>query len=93
MMDDNIPEIDNGGEKHPSPEQLILREAVSKALMNKQQHVWEMYNYDRLTHAEIAKKLKVNTSSVTRQIKTIEKQLKKWIKKYNRVYEVLRKEY
>lgn len=87
---DNIPEVSAGGVEHPTPEQLLLRMAVDKALMNKQKKVWEMYNYDRLTHAEIAKKLKVTPSAITQQIKTIEKQLAKWISLHSEVYNTLK---
>ena len=75
---------------HPKPEELLLRMAVEKALMNKQRKVWEWYNYDRLTSVEIAKKLKIKQQSADEQIKVIEKQLTKWIKEHSEVYEALK---
>jgi DNA-directed RNA polymerase specialized sigma subunit len=87
---EELPEMSAGGDKHPSSEQLMMRMAVEKALMNKQQRVWEWYNYDRLTHAEIAKKLKITSSAVTQQIKTIERQLKKWITQHSDIYETIK---
>ncbi len=39
--------------KHPSPEQLLMRQAL-KYLTVKQRQVWEYYNYDRLSQDEIA---------------------------------------
>jgi predicted DNA-binding protein YlxM (UPF0122 family) len=89
MALEDLPETNAGASEHPTPEQLLLRMAVDKALMNKQKKVWELYNYDRLTHAEIARKLKVTPSAVTQQIKTIEKQLTKWIQEHKEVYKVL----
>lgn len=90
MYNENVPEVSAGGSAHPTPEQLFIREAVNKALMNKQKRVWEMHNFDRMTHAEIAKKLKVTSSAVTQQIKTIEKRLTKWIQQHQDVYDIIK---
>ena len=87
---DLIAEPNTHGAVHPSVEQLMMREAVSRALMNRQKRVWEMYNFDRMTHAEIAKKLKVTPSAITQQIKTIEKQLTKWIQEHKEVYQIIK---
>lgn len=81
---------ESNGQKHPTAEQLLLRMAVEKALMNKQRKVWELYNYDRFTQAEIAKKLKCTQQAIDQQIKVIEKQLTKWIKEHSEVYEALK---
>jgi predicted DNA-binding protein YlxM (UPF0122 family) len=88
--EEDIAEVGVGGAEHPSPEQLMLREAVSKALLNKQRRVWELFNYDRLTHAEIAKKLHVTPSAITQQIRTIEKQLQRWIQEHKEVYQIIK---
>ena len=90
MVNENMPEVSAGGSIHPTPEQLLIREAVNNALMNKQKRVWEMYNYDRLTHAEIAKKLKVTPSAITQQLKTIDKRLTKWVREHQDVYDVIK---
>jgi predicted DNA-binding protein YlxM (UPF0122 family) len=45
-----------------------------------------MYNYDRLTFVEIAKKLHISKQAVEQQIKTIEKQLANWIREHQEVY-------
>jgi len=66
-----------------------MREAVNKALMLRQRKIWEMYNYDRLTHEEIAKKLGVTRSAITQQIKVIENRITKWVKKHSEVYNTL----
>ena len=87
---EELPEMNVGGSAHPTPEQLLIRMAVDKALMNKQKKVWKLYNYDRLTHTEIAKKLKITPSAVTQQIKTIEKQLQKWITLHSDVYQTIK---
>lgn len=86
---DLMADANTHGAEHPSVEQLLLREAVTKALMNKQKKVWEMHNFDRMTHAEIAKKLKVTPSAITQQIKTIEKRLTKWISTHREVYKFI----
>jgi len=67
----------------------LMREAVNKALMLRQRKIWEMYNYDRLTHEEIAKKLGVTRSAITQQIKVIENRITKWVKKHSEVYNTL----
>jgi predicted DNA-binding protein YlxM (UPF0122 family) len=90
MALEDLPETNVGGSEHPTSEQLLIRMAVDKALMNKQKRVWELYNYARFTHSEIAKKLKITPSAVTQQIKTIEKQLTKWIKQHSEVYNTLK---
>lgn len=87
---DAIPEYDTSSAEHPTPEQLLLRMAVERALMNKQRKVWEWHNYDRLTAVEIAKKLKIDPSSAARQIKTIEKQLAKWCTDHKEVYDAIK---
>ena len=87
---DRLPEYKNGGAEHPTPEQLLFRMAVEKALMRDQAKIWEYYNYDRLTATEIAKKFGVDKSVMARRIKTIEKQLAKWIKEHKEVYEALK---
>jgi predicted DNA-binding protein YlxM (UPF0122 family) len=75
---------------HPKPEELLLRMAVEKGLMNRQRKVWEWYNYDRLSIVEIAKKLGITKQSAGEQIETIEKQLAKWVKEHSEVYEALK---
>ncbi len=66
------------GNKHPTPEQLMVREAA-KWLTSKQKKVWELYNYDRFTQDEIAKKLGITQQGVAKHIKAIEKRIAKWI--------------
>jgi predicted DNA-binding protein YlxM (UPF0122 family) len=87
---DDLPEYGERGTEHPSPEQLLLRMAVEKALMRDQVKIWEYYNYDRLTASEIAKKFNVDKSVMAKRIKTIERQLAKWVKEHWDVYEALK---
>ena len=56
--------------EHPSPEQLLLRQAV-KLLTPKQKKIWELYNYDRLTQDKIADRLKISQPVVAKHIKAI----------------------
>ncbi len=78
------------GQPHPTPEQLFIREAISKALMHKQREVWEMYAYDQLTFAEIGRKLRIDKSSAKRRIQTIEKQIREWCEGHMGVYQTLK---
>lgn len=77
-------------QKYPTPEQAFVRLAIEKALTPKQQKVWDWYNYDRLTTVEIAKKLKIDQSNASRQIKTIEKQIALWIESHKQAYDVIK---
>lgn len=72
---DQLPFIEREAERHPSPNMHLLREAVDKALMRDQRELWEMYAYDHLLPAEIARKLKINKSTVSRRIEVIERRL------------------
>jgi RNA polymerase sigma factor (sigma-70 family) len=83
---DEYQEYQSSTQEHPTPEQAMLRQAIEQALMTKQRKVWEMYNYDRLTFVEIAKKMKVSESAIRQQVNTIEKQLTKWIQEHQEVY-------
>ena len=84
-------EYDSSSE-HPTPEQLLVREAV-KFLTPKQKKVWELYNYDRLTQDEIAKKLGVRQQTIQESIKGIEHRIAKWVKSNMGAYNLLKKEY
>lgn len=78
------------GNAHPSPEELFIREAMSKALMNKQKEVWAMYAYDQMTFAEIGRKLKITESAVRQRIATIERQVKKWCEGHMEVFKAIK---
>ncbi len=85
---DLMPEISTHGAEHPTPEQLMIREAA-KHLSPNRRKVWDMLNYDRMTHEEIAARLKISQQAVSSQVKTIEKQLTKWIQEHKEVYNML----
>lgn len=87
---DELPEYDTSGSEHPTPEQLLFRMAVERALMNDQRKLWELYNYDRLTFVEIAKKTHTTKQAVEQRIKTIEKQIAKWCVEHKEVYDALK---
>lgn len=86
-LPDNEPEL-----RHPSPEQLMLREAVRR-LTPKQKKVWEMHNFDRMTQAEIGKKLKISQPMVNQHIKACEKKIAKWCKSNMGAYKLLKTDY
>lgn len=89
----DIAEPINKAEKHPTPEQLLIREAT-KYLTPKQRKVWELHNYDRLTQEEIAFKLKLKSHSVvSRHIKAAEKRIVKWCKSNMGAYRLLKQDY
>jgi DNA-directed RNA polymerase specialized sigma24 family protein len=75
--------------EHPTSEQLMVREAI-RHLTFKQQKLWELWNYDRLTQDEIADKLHIDQSSVSRRIKTIEKRIAKWVRNNIGAYNLLK---
>lgn len=79
------------GELHPSPELLLIREAV-KRLTKKQQYVWNLWNFDKLTQDEIAPKLNISQQAVSKRIKTIEKRISKWVKSNLGAYKLLKGE-
>ncbi len=80
------------GEGQPTPEQLLLREAV-KHLTKKQQYVWDLWNYDKLTQDEIGKKLGISQPAVAQRIKTIERKITKWVKSNMGAYELLKTDF
>lgn len=78
-------------QKHPSPEQLLVREAA-KYLTAKQKRVWELYNYDKLTQDEIGAKLGITHQGVAKHIKAIEKRIAKWVKSNIAAYNLIKEE-
>lgn len=87
---DELPEMPNDGEMHPSPEMLLIRIAVDKALFNDQRELWCMHAYDKLTNAEIARKLKVSKQSIGQRLKVVEKKIEAYCKEHWEVYETLK---
>ena len=87
-----IAEQSDNSAMHPSPEQMLLREAV-KYLTPKQKRVWELYNFDKLTQDEIAQKLGVRQQTVQESIKAIEARITKWVASNMGAYELLKADY
>lgn len=79
------------GQPHPTPEQLLMREAV-KYLTPRQKRVWELYNYDRFTQDEIGAKLGITHQGVAKHIKAIEKRITKWVKSNMAAYNLIKAE-
>jgi DNA-directed RNA polymerase specialized sigma24 family protein len=69
---------------------LLIRMAIDKALMNEQRELWYMYAYDKMLPTEIALKLKLNKSTISRRLQVIEKKISKWCKEHQEVYEALK---
>jgi RNA polymerase sigma factor (sigma-70 family) len=88
----NIPAPENSGEKYPTPEQMLVRQAT-KYLTPKQKKVWEFHNFDRLTQDEIALKLGINQSTVARTIKACENRIAKYCRDNYGAYELLKRDY
>lgn len=80
---------ENNNSENPTLEQLMLREAI-KHLTPKQTKLWEMYNYDRFTQEEIASKLKIDRSRISRQISVIEEFIRNWCDSNMTAYELLK---
>lgn len=75
--------------EHPSPEELLIREAV-KWLTPKQRAVWEYYTYDRFTQDEIAQKLGKKRTTIETQIKQCETRIAKWCRSNMIAYNLLK---
>ena len=82
------PEYDSGSE-HPSPEQMMIRNAV-KYLTPKQRKVWQLHNYDRLTQDEIGAKLGISHQTVAEHIKACEARITKWCNSNPILYKMLK---
>lgn len=87
---EQIPEVKQDSEEHPSPDIALLRMAIDKALMRSQRNLWYMYAYDKMRPVEIAKRLKKDPSTIVRRIATIEKQLIAWCKEHREVYDAIK---
>lgn len=87
-----IPMPENNGDKHPTPEVLLIREAV-KYLTKKQRQVWEYHAYDKLTQDEIAKKLKISQPMVAQHVAAAERRIAKWCKSNMGAYELLKSDF
>ena len=90
FLADDIPErAQDESRKHPSPEQLLIREAA-KYLTVKQKRVWELWNFDKLTQDEIATKLKVSQPMIAQHIAAIERRIARWCKANLGAYKLLK---
>lgn len=78
--------------KHPTPELLLIREAV-KYLTQKQRQVWEYHAYDKLTQEEIANKLSISRQMVQQHIQAAERRIAKWCKSNMGAYELLKSDF
>jgi RNA polymerase sigma factor (sigma-70 family) len=88
----NIPESTDKGEEHPTPEQLLIREAA-KYLTKKQKKVWEYANYERMTQDEIAEKLGIDQTTVRDHLQACEKRIAKWVKSNIGAYNLLKTDF
>lgn len=82
-------EHSNLSSEHPTPEQLMLRQAV-KRLTSKQLQIWDMWNFERLTQDEIAKFLGITQQVVAKHIKAIETKIAKYCHQRMEVYKILK---
>ena len=89
---ENQPEkVTDAGAKHPTPEQLFLREAI-KHLTLKQKAVWDLHSLDKLTQAQIGKKLGISQQAVDDHISASEARIAKWCKNNMAAYNMLKRE-
>ena len=87
---DILMEQKNESETHPSPEMFLIREAIKKTLMRDQRELWEMYAYDKLLPAEIARKLKVSKQAIGQRLKVIEKKITVYCNEHKEVYDTMK---
>jgi RNA polymerase sigma factor (sigma-70 family) len=78
--------------EHPCAEVLLLREAL-KYLTPTQMEVWELWNYDKLTQDQIAKKLSISQQGVSKHLRAIEQRVKKFVKGNMGTYKLLKRDY
>lgn len=88
-MEDQMIEYNTDAE-HPTPEQLLIRQAVDEGLTTKQKIIWEMYNYDKMTLREIADALEVHFTTIDEHIRMAEKKIVKWCSEHLEVYKTLK---
>ena len=88
-VENKVAPVYDPSREHPTPEQLLLREALN-VLSDKQRDIWELWNYDKLTQDEIAKKVKMHQPHVAREIKKIEAMIAKWVKSNIGAYKLLK---
>lgn len=72
--------------KHPSTEELFLRQAVV-CLTKRQLIIWEFVNYERYTQAEIGKMLGISQPAVNSHMRESERKITKWIKEHRAMYD------
>lgn len=84
------PEYDPGSE-HPTPEQLLVREAA-KHLTEKQRVVWELHIYDKLSERKIAARLGKSRTTIATQIRQCEARIEKWCKANMSAYRLIKQE-
>lgn len=79
------------GELHPTPEQFLMQEAINE-LTPKQRKVWDLYNFEQLSIADIGRKLRIAPQGVSRHIKACETKIKKFVKQNMGAYNLLKSE-
>lgn len=90
MRHSNLPiELEPETNEHPLPEQLLMRQAVKESLTTIQRNIWEMYNYDRLTQNEIAKRYSITQEAISQRIGTIERRLMKYCKEHKKLIKAI----
>ena len=77
--------------EYPTLEEVMIRQAVKK-LTEKQQLIWELYNYDRLTQDEMAEKLGVSRETVKSHVRSIERKIRRFCDEHKTVYAFLKEE-
>lgn len=89
---DEMPSPDSqDSNEHPRTEEVMIRQAV-RYLTPIQRKVWHLYNYDRLTQDEIAKKLRKKRTTIETQIRQCEARIIKWCKANMAAYKLIKQE-
>jgi predicted DNA-binding protein YlxM (UPF0122 family) len=77
--------------EHPSPEQFLIREALNE-FTSTQHKVWDLYNFEQLSIADIGRKLRIAPQGVSRHIKACETKIKKYVRQNIGAYNLLKSE-
>jgi len=89
MNINDIPEPIQDDNRHPSLNQIFVKEAI-RALTPKQKQVWEYLTYEKMTQDAIAHKLGLSQSVVCRHIKAAKKKMARWFKEHEGMYDLLK---
>jgi DNA-directed RNA polymerase specialized sigma24 family protein len=75
---------------NPTIAETMFRMAVEKALTVKQREAWELFNYDRMTEEEIARKLRISRRSTRSRLDGAKYSIKMWCEANMHIYDLIK---